>query len=221
MRRGAAGRRAAAGIALALAFLAVAPARGAGAAAPRRFVGLNYAFYPHVPLGAARRMAAGGVRSVRFALAWFQVERSRGTYDWSTADRTIGDLASQGIDPVPVLFGTPYWASDLTVLPPPLGVPVPTLGLYAGMGTAEPPNATAIGRKAWPRFVGAAVRRYGHGGAYWHGPYQLEHPGAVPRPVRAWQVWNEPNIATYFWPRPSVTRYADLVRISHRAIASN
>src|SRR4051794_5636612 len=103
--------------------VAVAPA-GALAKAPPRLVGVNYAFYPRVPARAAKRMARGGVRSVRFGLEWYAVEHDRGRYDWSSADATIGNLASRGIDPIPVLFGTPHWASDPTILPPPFEFPV-------------------------------------------------------------------------------------------------
>lgn len=36
--------------------------------------------------------------------------------------------------------------------------------------------------------------------------------------VTAWEIWNEPNIALFFQPRPDVAFYADLLRRSYQAI---
>src|SRR5438477_8184876 len=102
--------------AVAACLVACAPA-GAHARVPPRFMGVNYAFYPYVSKKEAARMASGGVGTVRFGLEWFRVERQRGTYDWSDSDKTIGNLASRGVEPIPVLFGTPYWASQAPLLP--------------------------------------------------------------------------------------------------------
>lgn len=207
--------RAALVAALAAAVFAAAP-EAATAADP--FNGVVFTFHPQVGPGDAARMASGGVGSVRFPLAWYEIERKRGSYDWSTADATIGNLASHGIEPMPVLFGTPLWASDPSILPPPFGPGFPIIGT-PGYGTAQPPNTTPVGRTGWATFLGDAVRRYRPGGVFWRGPYQHQHPGAAPKPVRVWQVWNEPNIAVSFQPEPDVAKYADLLEISHQAIA--
>lgn len=42
----------------------------------------------------------------------------------------------------------------------------------------------------WQNFVREAVRRYGYGGSFWTGM-------ANPRPVPAWEIWNEPNSKPY------------------------
>jgi hypothetical protein len=39
-------------------------------------------------------------------------------------------------------------------------------------------------------------------------------------PIRAWQIWNEPNLENYFSPRPSAKKYAQLLKIAHGAITS-
>src|SRR5919204_5203112 len=92
--------------------LCLLPAPSAGARAPDRFAGVNYAFYPSVSSADARQMARGRVGTARFGLEWFRIQHSEGPYDWSHSDETIGNLASHGIDAVPVLFGTPYWATN-------------------------------------------------------------------------------------------------------------
>ena len=204
-----------AGVAAAAACLAVCAPAGAHAGVPPRFLGVNYAFYPYVPKEDAARMASGGVGTARFGLEWFHVERQRGTYDWSDSDKTIGNLASRGIEPIPVLFGTPYWATQEPIIQPPIDLPI--LFPFTN-GTAYPPNDTAEGAAGWSNFVKAAARRYGPGGSFWRGPYRRSHHSAAPVPVRTWQVWNEPNIGYYFWPQPSVAKYAGLVQLTHAAI---
>src|SRR4051794_5895299 len=179
------------------------PSRGKG---PSSFVGGNFHFYSSIHEATARKMAAGGVGSVLFGLDWSYVERNQGTYDWAASDKTIGSLADAGIEPIPVLYGTPTWAADTQVYPPPQNV------------NREPPNSTPPGRQGWINFVTAAAQRYGPGGTFWQGPYPKAHPKAGFSPIHTWQVWNEPNLATYFAPEPSVPMYADLVRISHDAI---
>jgi hypothetical protein len=205
------------GFVLALAIALLAP--GTVSARPVGFAGVNYAFYPSISAADAGRMARGGVATGRFGLEWFQVQRAQGPYDWSDADETIGNLASHGIEPIPVLFGTPYWATDGALLQPIADLQIPILTPFTS-GTAYPPNDTARGSQGWAAFVQAAARRYGPGGSYWQGPYRAEHPKAAPLPIRIWQLWNEPNISYYFWPVPSAAKYGDLVRISHDALTA-
>jgi polysaccharide biosynthesis protein PslG len=50
--------------------------------------------------------------------------------------------------------------------------------------------------------------------------YPAQHPGAEALPIRAWQIWNEPNLPGYFSPKPSPSRYGKLLKISHDAIKS-
>jgi hypothetical protein len=173
---------------------------------PASFAGVNFNFYSSVNAATAREMASGGVRSVLFGLDWSYIERNQGAYDWAASDKTIGNLADAGIEPIPVLYGTPTWATDPTIQPPPANA------------NREPPNTTPPGRQGWINFVTAAAQRYGPGGTFWQGPYPKAHPKAGFSPIHTWQVWNEENLATYFAPQPSVPMYADLVRISHDAI---
>ena len=50
-------------------------------------------------------------------------------------------------------------------------------------------------------------------------PYHQQYgAGATPLPIQSWQIWNEPNLAKYFAPQPSVSEYARLLEISQAAI---
>jgi hypothetical protein len=147
-------------------------------------------------------MQATGIGSVRFLLHWGLVEPEQATTDWP--DDEIGALASRGIGVMPFVWGTPSWLANTT---------------------NEPPINTPEQEQAWQEWLKAAVDRYGPGGSYWTGDYRDTYGAkAKPQPIRAWQVWNEPNLKKYFVPGrdldESVQRYARLLDISQEAIRS-
>jgi hypothetical protein len=56
------------------------------------------------------------------------------------------------------------------------------------------------------RYAETLVARYGPDGVFWRAHPELDH-----QPVRAWQVWNEPNIP-FFWPSgPDPAAYAKML----------
>jgi hypothetical protein len=165
-------------------------------AAPAGFYGIARGTTP-LDARDAQTMRRAGVRTIRFLLVWPVVQPARGSFNWGAADRAVGQAAAKGIQPVPFVFGSPSWVA---------GEP------------ANPPIDTASQRAAWRAFLVAAVRRYGPHGAYWKTAYRQQFPGAAPLPIRAWQIWNEPNLPHYFAPKPSAAKYARLLRISHDAI---
>jgi hypothetical protein len=145
-----------------------------------------------------RKMAATGLRTERFLLTWGSVEPSQGSFRWGATDRLVGGLASHGIRAVPALWGSPAWVA-----------PTP----------AHPPIDSVSDRQGWQAFLAAAVARYGPGGSYWVNRYHQQFGmGAPVLPIRAWQVWVEPNGKAYFAPTPSAKRYARLLGISRDAI---
>jgi hypothetical protein len=83
----------------------------------------------------------------------------------------------------------------------------PLVMVYAAPCWARPRTPCAEGaltgppdsafEPAWSRFVAAVTRRY---------------PSAA-----GIEVWNEPNLTQYFWPRPDPGRYATLLRDAARA----
>ena len=54
--------------------------------------------------------------------------------------------------------------------------------------------------------MAALVQRYGSGGTYWP-----DHPDVPRLPVIDFEVWNEPNFAAFWCPRPQPARYAKLL----------
>jgi GH35 family endo-1,4-beta-xylanase len=170
---------------------------------PKAFLGVLPGPSPIDPTDAAK-ITATKIRTVRTGLTWATVQRKRGPFDWKTSDRMVGRLAANGITMLPTLGGTPSWVAD--------------------KGTTAP-VANQAAKDAWQTFVTAAVRRYGPDGTFWvpdasgRSPFNRECAcRAAPAPIKAWQIWNEPNLKNYFTPKPSPGKYAELVRISRTAI---
>jgi hypothetical protein len=139
-------------------------------------------------------MEEAGLRSVRLPLYWMGVEAQSPYFaapDWSDFDHSVMLAAEHGMRVFPFVWGTPPWvAGDPRVEP-----------VYSGWAS-----------RAWASFLRQAVRRYGPRGAFWE-----ENPDLPFLPIRAWEIWNEPNIIT-FAGNASPERFAQLLRISGRVI---
>jgi hypothetical protein len=181
--------------------LMLASASAAEANVNPKFWGVHYRS-SDIGRGDLQRMDQGKVGTVRRTLSWPEVESSLGHFDWSVPDRIIGALASRRIRVLPYVYGSPAYAANK-----------PT----------TPPLDSDSARREWKKFLRRAVNRYGPGGYYWRagGLYHSRHGAGAPEgPNRAWQIWNEPNLTHYFTPKPSASKYATLLRISHDAIKS-
>jgi polysaccharide biosynthesis protein PslG len=168
------------------------------AAVDRAFFGVHYGLMrvSHADLS---RMDRGRVGTVRRVVYWPTVEPTKGNFTFTGTDKLVGDLASRGIQLLPIVYGSPRYVANQPRIPP--------------VGSSHK-------RKLWRQFLGRLVQRYGPGGRYWTTPslYPNQHPGHRRLPIRAWQIWNEPNLDKFFAPHPSVSRYATLLRDSKRAI---
>jgi polysaccharide biosynthesis protein PslG len=148
-------------------------------------------------------LEAGGVKEMRVPLVWSEVQPTRGgAYNWAAVDPTIEIAAKDGIELLPFMIGTPTWAVPNATVP--------------GTGAKAPAHlpATGTAATAWASFLKAAVARYGTGGSYW-----TENPLVPSDPIKAWQIWNEPNFK-YFVAKPNPTEYGQLVKVSSTAIKS-
>jgi len=145
-----------------------------------------------------RKLKSTGVRTLRFAINWYNVQPSPGSPKWGATDELVGDLAARGIHPVPFIYGSPSWVAKQP---------------------KRPPLGSARKVRAWRKFLVLVVQRYGRQGTYWTGgAYQQAHPGAQPTPITAYQIWNEPNLPKYFPRKKTIRKYGKLVKIAHRAI---
>ena len=188
---------------LAAALVAAVPGTSGGvpSPSPKGFFGVA----PQTLLTAedVRYMKAGGIESVRWPLVWSGIQpTAKGGYDWTSFDQTVAVAARAGLQVLPSIGSTPRWlARKPTTLP----------------------VANGRQRAAWTAFLTAAVKRYGPGGEFWreHRTEGVNYEPAIARPVpiRAWQIWNEPNFFYFAYP-VSPTNYAKLVTISSAAIKS-
>jgi hypothetical protein len=165
------------------------PAVGADARPPRGFFGLA-AWTPPSP----RQFELIGNARVgvyRTTMLWSIVERRRGRHDWRYYDEMVARAAHAGVTVLPTLVGSPRFAASRETNPPRHGRPM----------------------KRWLKFVRAAVNRYGRRGKVWR-----QHPGLPRHPIRAWQVWNEPNFPSWWHGHPNAWQYTRFLARTRRAI---
>lgn len=155
-------------------------------------------------------MVASGVESLHVVVDWAQSQPyqswdqvpagQRGRFqdasgmpsDFSALDRMVGLAAARRLTLLPEIVDAPAWD-----------------------GESHPGAVVRLPRDPAPyaAFLAGLVRRYGPGGSFW-----AAHP-SIPRiPITRWQIWNEPDLAT-FWPeQPFAARYVSLLRAAHDAI---
>lgn len=180
---------------LALLIVALLPA-AASAAAPPNFFGMMI----NGPLDSPKTdlmaedayMRAAGVESQRVPFNWDQIQRDpNAPPDWTETDRKVLAAAANGMSVLALVLGSPPWASTHPSIP------------------LSPPKDPAT----YGNFLKLAIARYGPFGEFW-----TEHPQVAPIPIRAWQVWNEPNLSDYFSVQPFPKPYVRLLRAARTAI---
>ena len=158
-------------------------------AAPRSFYGVITANDPDS--SEIARMGTGNVGTLRINFVWGAVQPSAGsTYDWGHYDAIIGAAAQQGIKVLPTVYSSPAWAAAKANYPP-----------------------SNDHLNDFRTFVQAAAQRYGANGTFW-----ADHPSTPKLPISDWQLWNEVNSPSFWYPRPSAKRYVGLLRVFHDGI---
>jgi len=174
-------------------------ATGSAGAAPKDFAGVvaedvfaGDRAYRAVQLARQVRL---GIGLIRQTFDWSAIERRPGRYDFTSYDAFVADTARRDIALLPVLFDPPAFRAR-------------TQAPGAPRATAPPRRAADLAR-----FATALVGRYGPRGSFWRA-----HPRVPRRPIRAWQVWNEPNLPVYWGGRPDAGAYVALLRVVGTAI---
>jgi hypothetical protein len=183
---------------LVLAAGAVVVPASAGAAG---FFGVTSTFQPDS--ADLSGMGRAHVGNLRLAFGWEELEPSPGTYNFSNFDRVVAGAAAQGIPIRPFIFGTPPWARNCA------GVPA----FYCDRVT---PMASPLGAQRWPILWQVLAARYGTHGSFWSDPNDAYSPPYDP--ITQWQLWNEPNSATYMRPKPTPRAYYQLLQSGSRAL---
>lgn len=184
----------------------------AAAAVPAGFVGVNaggsmLSAGGGADLGAQfDAMVGAGVQTVRVVFSWADAQPyPPGTQlapevaaryvdiagvptDFSATDRIVAAAAQRHLRVLPTVMYAPGW--DAVDRAPNLAIPADN--------------------RFYAAFLTGLIGRYGPRGSFWSG-------GGPRMPIRAWQVWNEPNLSPY-WPQPSLRSYLALLRAAHTAI---
>jgi hypothetical protein len=176
--------------------LALALPAAASAAPPPGFVGMssddlygNAGAYRDK--GLAQQQAAG-VQLLRVTFDWSQMEVAPNSFDFTVFDRYVLDAAKHKITFLPVLIKAPEFYS-----------------VKPGTRFAYQPRDNAD----MARWATLLVDRYGPNGSLWQG-----NPGVTPRPIKAWQIWNEPNLKQYWYRKPNAQQYLSMLRTVGAAI---
>ncbi|MGI8632503.1 MAG: hypothetical protein ACR2NA_08160 [Solirubrobacterales bacterium] len=151
---------------------------------------------------------SSGLRSIRTSFNWSMMQPYR---RWSEVppshraayvrdgsvpllaaqtDLIVGAAAQRGLTVLPVVLTTPSWAARRPAF-------------------ESPPR----NRGDYGRFLAQLVRRYGSDGRFWR-----EHPELPRRPIRHWQLWNEPHFRSFFNVHPFARDYARLLRTGAAAV---
>jgi hypothetical protein len=165
---------------------------------PRNFMGMvagsQVVQRPDIAPAQIRLMARSGVETLKAEFSWARMEPEKGTYNWSETDMLVGAAADAGIDVTPTVDGSPRWARRRKPRHDPEEV-------------VEPKHP-----RDYARFMTQLVQRYGPDGSFWD-----ENPDLPKKPIRAWEIWNEPEIPHY-WRGPWLHPYTKLLRLSYKAI---
>jgi hypothetical protein len=170
----------------ALAMLALAVPAAEARNVPRGFYGVSYdGEVRDAPAGvqaeAWARMSANRVESARTVFSWASVQPTEdGAFDFTSSDRVVEHAARNGIQLLPIVTETPLWARA-------------RVGHWYPRDTAD-----------FAAYMRALVARYGPDGSFW-----AERADVPRRPVRHWQIFNEPGRSK---------RYGPLLRVAHREV---
>jgi polysaccharide biosynthesis protein PslG len=137
-------------------------------------------------------MASSGVESLRTPFYWRAAQPDSATRtDFTPYDRIVGTAARNGIDLLPTVLGTPRWARR-----------------HGNDEGSSPEHA-----EDFANFMVALIGRYGPRGSFW-----AEHHDVPRRPIRRWQLYNEPDHKIYWAEQPYYKRYVELLDKSRQAM---
>jgi hypothetical protein len=106
-------------------------------------------------------------------------------------DELVGAAAARDLSILPVIEYTPNWAAK-----------------QPG-NSGSPPKSPLY----FAAFLTALVNRYGPHGTFWS-----SHPSLPVRPIRMWQIWNEPHFSTYWATQPFAASYVSLLAAARRVL---
>jgi hypothetical protein len=166
-------------------------------AAPARFYGVVYDRDVSEASSAIQdaqfaRMRAAGVETVRRVFSWDAAQPAQDQPpNFSETDALVARAARNDIEILPIVMYAPGWARQ------------------SADDAASPPRDNAD----YVAFLDALVARYGPTGSFW-----TEHSDVPKRPLRTWQIWNEPQLRYQWADKDWETSYGKLLHAAHDAL---
>ena len=134
-----------------------------------------------------------GVKWARVQTGWARTEKEKGVYDFAWLDVIVDKLLERGVSPwLSFSYGNPVYTKDMKVLKK--GAQPTTEGCNE-FGVGFPPVHTKEEREGWKNYVRALVR---------HFRGRVNH----------YEVWNEPDLLSFWKSGPRAEQYVELVRMT-------
>lgn len=134
-----------------------------------------------------------GVKWARVQTGWAKTEKTPGVYDFAWLDEIVDKLLARGVNPwLSISYGNPLHTKSLNTAP---AGEEPDMKECGTFGVGFPPIHTEEERKAWQHYVRALVRHFRD---------RVTH----------YEVWNEPDLVSFWKCQPRAGEYVDLVRLT-------
>lgn len=184
---------------------------------PAGFVGVNLSspLFPQTLSGIQlanqlNQMVRSGVQTIRVVFDWSYAQPYA---NWSEVP-AIARSQFTDVDGVPTRFGQ---IDEIVGLAAGWGIRILPTVMYTPGWDAYSPASWALqipsSDAPYAAFCAALVQRYGPHGSFWINNEPAD-------PIRSWQIWNEPNIPSYWDVKPFQQSYVGLLRAAHGAIVS-
>jgi hypothetical protein len=138
-----------------------------------------------------------GVKWARVQTGWAKTEQTPGVYDFAWLDAIVDKLIAHGVQPwLSISYGNPLYTQEMNTTPN--GEPAKMVACNK-TGVGFPPIHTAQERQAWQNYVRALVKHFRD---------RVTH----------YEVWNEPDLTSFWKCQPKAADYVDLVRLTAKPL---
>jgi hypothetical protein len=137
-------------------------------------------------------MRKTGVRAVRRVFSWADAQPIEGQPpDLSQLDTLVARAARNDVEILPIVMYAPVWARM----------------------SADDPASPPRSNDDYVAFLNVLIARYGPAGSFW-----AEHADVPKRPLRVWQIWNEPQLRYQWGEKDWEPTYGRLLAAAYPAI---
>lgn len=134
-----------------------------------------------------------GVKWARVQTGWAKTEKEPGVYDFTWLDDIVDKLLERGVEPwLSISYGNQLYTDEMNTAPS--GEPE-ELQKCSETGVGFPPIHTVEERQGWQNYVRKLVK---------HFKDRITH----------YEVWNEPDLLSFWKCQPKAAKYVDLVRLT-------